>query len=589
MPRSPNLAAPALAALAFAAGLLPEGAGAWGSGHLDWQRQLHEALPPAFMKRIAPETEELAIREWSKYPDSFESFESEAGLIGPEGLATLERYGVARRYDLHSERARAVAFLLLVEALRAGRHETALFWVANIGHSVADMPASNHDPLLHLATYDWSQLPLRLADGGELREAVGMLDLSHVARHPEGKSAFAAAVERLCLRDDGRDARAALLEIMRYGQEGAAYCAARGPRIWEAALARATVDNPETRAALFEPVAELGAWALVRVARDFEVALRLAESGEALPEIDEALLAEHAGQIDALLAERRLEDEALYSGLRRPLGETGSPAGGNGGAGPVGVVLEPAWRMNEGMTGFGDRVLAAMVCRTLGDAGRPYATLDLRDVLADRLPDPAAMPVLVFAARQAGNYHAYRREALEEALRRYREAGGAVLWIGGRGRPLAAPALAPAFEQAEPGPWPVSAEALPGSRLALVGGDAQGDGEWTFLRNPYTPAGWHRPYGPLHLPKGGASDVGIETLLELRSGDERFLVGAVERPSAEAGEPGKPVVGPVAWLPTYALHPWLFVEAGTVEAADLLRLDEAGARIFFEALDRIAP
>ncbi len=572
-----------LAALGCAVALLPGSAGAWGSGHLDWQRQLHEALPPAFMERIAPETEALAVREWSKYIDSFESFESEAGIIGPEGLATLERYGVARRYDLHSERARAVAFLLLVEALKAGRHETALFWIANIGHSVADMPACNHDPLLHLATYDWSQVPLRLPCGAELHEAVGMLDLSHVARHPEGKIAFAAAVERLRLRDDGRDARTALLGIMRYGQEGAAYCAARGPRIWEAALARVAEDTPETRAALFEPVAELGAWALARVARDFEVALRLAESGETLPEIDEALLAEHAVQIDSLLAERRLEDEALYAGILRPLGQTGDSAAENSGSRPIGVALEPTWRMNEGMTGFGDRVLAAMVCRALEDVGRPRATLDLRSILEDGLPDPAAMPVLVLAARQVGNYHAYRRDALEKALRRYREAGGAVLWIGGRGRPLAAPALAPAFAQAEPGPWPVTSEALAGSRLALVGGDASEDAGWTLRRDPHTPAGWHRPYGPLHLPEAVETAKGIEPLLELRSGEERFLVGAVERHS------GDPATGPFAWLPTYALHPWLLAEASTVPTADLLRLDESGARIFMEALDRIAP
>jgi hypothetical protein len=557
----------------IALALLPGKAGAWGSGHADWQRQLHEALPPAFMERIAPETAELAIREWSKYPDSFESFESEAELIGPEGLATLLRHGVARRYDLHSERARAVAFLLLVEALREGRDEAALFWVASIGHSVADMPACNHDPLLHLATYDWSQIPLRLAGGAELREAVGMLDLSHVARHPEGHAALAAAVARLRLGDDGRNARTALLEIMRYGQEGAAFCATRGPRIWEAALARVAADNSETRAALFEPIAELGAWALVRVARDFEMAQRLAASREALPEIDEALLARHAEEIDALLADRRLEDEALFSGLLRPLDQGGAS---------IGVALEPTWRMNEGITGFGDRVLSAMVCRSLGDAGIRYATLDLREIAESGLPDPAAIPILVLAAREIRSYHTYRREALEEALRGYRKSGGAVLWVGGGHRPLAAPALAAALSEAKPGPWPVAAESLPGSRLVLAASASSAGGEWTFLRNPQTPAGWHRPQGPLHFSEAGESVEGIDALLELRSGGDRFLVGAIERP------PDEPDTGPLAWLPVYALHPWLHVEPRTVEAASLLRLDEAGGRIFHAVLERLS-
>jgi len=570
-PSLPAPLLPLLLALACALPLLPGLAWGWGSGHVDWQRQLHEALPPAFMERIAPETETLAIRGWSKYIDSFEGFESEAALIGPEGLAMLERYGIARRYDLHSERARAVAFLLLVEALRAERHDAALFWIASLGHSAADMPAGNHDPLLHLATYDWRQVEIGLSGGASVREAVSALDLSHTARHPEGQAAFAAAVERLRLRDDGRDARRALLEIMRYGQEGAAYCAARGPGIWEAALAWSADDTPATRAALFEPIAELGAWALVRVARDVEVALRLAQSDEALPEIDEALLARHAEEIADLLASRRLEDDLLFAGLLRPL----DPAEGEA---PVGVVLEPAWRMNEGVTGFSDRTLATMLCRALDDAGRAYATLDLREILREGLPDPAAMPCLVLAARQVRSYHGYRREALEEALLRYREAGGAVVWIGGHHRPLASPVLAPAFAEAEPGHWPVPSEALPGSRLVLAGSTGAGEGEWTFRRDPHTPAGWHRPYGKLHLPAAAVALEGIEPLLELRSGGETYLVGAVER------DPESPEAGPLAWLPVYALHPWLLVEPGTVEASQLLRLDEAGAEIFAAAL-----
>jgi hypothetical protein len=235
------------------------------------------------------------------------------------------------------------------------------------------------------------------------------------------------------------------------------------------------------------------------------------------------------------------------------------------------------------MTGFADRVLAAMVCHTLDGAGRAYATVDLREIVHKRLPHPAAMPVLVLAARRLGNYHGYRREALEEALRAYREAGGAVLWIGGRERPLASSGLAPSFAEAEPGPWPVPTEKLPGSGLFLAGDASREVGDWAFLRTPYTPAGWQRPYGPLHLPETVVSDEQIEVLLELRDGDNRYRVGAIER---LANAPG---LGPLAWLPTYALHPWLFAEPVAVEPASLLRLDEVGTRIFLTALDRLRP
>jgi len=536
---------------------------AWGDGHVDWQRSLHEILPSDFMARIDPETAETAIRHWSKYIDSFESFEPEFELIGPEGLALLERYGITRRYDLHGERARAVAFLLIVEALRAGRYEAALFWIANFGHSVADMPAGNHDPLLHLATYDWAVIDLSLSGGTPVREVARTLDLSHSARHPEGAAAFAAATERMRIEDDGRDAREALLEIMRYGHEGAAYLAARGPAIWDAAIARGLEDGEATRAALFEPVAELGAWALVRVARDVKAALRIAASGESLPELDEELLAEHAEWLREHVSIRAFEGDQLFAPLRRHL-----PGPEEGGAEVVGVVLEPVWRMNEAMFGFSDRTLAAMVCRSLDAVGRPHLAIDLREVLAEGFPDPAVLPAVVVAARRLNSYHGLRREDFERVLEDYRSAGGRVLWIGGHQRPVAAEVLAAAMEPEGKGDWPLPEEELPGSRLVLGGGS----GEWTMWRHPFTRAGWHRPYGRLGIDPEAP---GVEPLLELQGGERKILVGAVERVD------GRP---PFAWLPAYALHPWILTEPGEVEPEALLALDPAGTAILEAAL-----
>ncbi|MEX2581070.1 MAG: hypothetical protein WD342_18570 [Verrucomicrobiales bacterium] len=566
---------------------LPAAALGWGSGHVDWQRKLQEIMPAAIMERVDPEIAERSIHEWSKYIDSFESFASQADLIGEEGMARLERAGIRRRYDLHGEKARAVNFVLIVESLRAERYDAALFWIACFGHSAADMSAANHDPLLHLATYDWGTMDLTLADGVPLGHALRALDLSHTARHAEGLTAFSAAVERMRVPDDGREAEAAMLNIMSYGQKGAAFCAERGPTILQAAVKRALTDEPATRAALFEPMAELGAWALVRVARDVEAALRLAEASDPLPQLNESLSRKQAKRMEAWVRNRKLEDDAFLVPILRPLRDvsaTGTPAAGTPAAGTpatgvpaTGVILEPTWRMNEGMFNLLDKTVAVAVCRTLENSGAPYATIDLRALLNDGAPSPERLPCLIVPARSVRNYHGMTSAQLKASLRDYRRAGGKVVWIGGNTPPLAAPVLADAMSQAEGGQWPVPPEQMKGSRIVLPDTGL----EWTVTRNPLTPAGWHRPFSSVTIDP---TDERITPLLELKSRNRTFTTGAVEHSGDE---------GPLAWLPVYALHPWLLVAPEFPEDPADLGLDEAGAAILEAALaavrDRTAP
>jgi hypothetical protein len=102
--------------------------------------------------------------------------------VGAENLDGLKRQGLATRYDLHSDKGRAVAFCQLVRALNEKRHDRALLWLAGLAHSTADMAACNHDPVVHIATYGWGckEWGMKLPGGKPLAEIIGCLDLGWV-------------------------------------------------------------------------------------------------------------------------------------------------------------------------------------------------------------------------------------------------------------------------------------------------------------------------------------------------------------------------------------------------------------------------
>ena len=95
--------------------------------------------------------------------------------------------------------------------------------------------------------------------------------------------------------------------------------------------------------------------------------------------------------------------------------------------------------MNDAMLGYEDRVLSAGICRSMSTAKRSYATLDVRTVLAQGLPSPQRMPVLILSATGLRNYAWLKVGDLNAKLQTYLDAGGRVLWIGGDAKPPARP------------------------------------------------------------------------------------------------------------------------------------------------------
>jgi len=543
-------------------------ADAWG-GHDVVARAIVERLPDELLEKIdQPETLRKAIVQWSGYPDSFDGFEPEAELIGPGGLALLERHNVKRRYDLHHDWARPVIWLALVDALRGERYKTALFWIAVLSHSTSDMSACNHDPIVHVATYDWSQIDLMLPGGQPFGRVAGRLHLKTATETDDDKRLFAATVDSMLLADDGRDARRTLFNIMLYGHRGAGFCAERGYPLLKAAFDDAQTGNEEHRLARNRYLAELGAWGVVSTLRDTEAALRLAKTEFAvdMPELQ----ADYRTAVAEWVAGRPLADEALFKPVLRPVDAETRDA--------VGVVLEPTWRMNEASLGFHQRVLAVAACRTLADIQHAYATLDVRQ-LQHTVPDCRRTPVILMIADRLRSYAGIDGKRIEANLAAYRASGGHLVWIGEHIPQAVFPELGAPSTAKLPEQWPNEPAEVAKCELSLAGTASPA---WPLLRSPQTPAGWQRPACPT-LRRADPLR-GMEPLVEFTAGGERGTVGVVCR-NGDAG--GGTKLATAAVLPTVAIHPYLFDKPDAEGPLADIRFDAAGRTVLMETLQRI--
>jgi hypothetical protein len=546
----------------------------WGRGHQDIARQVFARLPPALLDQLPPPAREAAIKTYALWPDSFAAFGVDD--VGEDAIAQLNRAGIANRYALHTDKGRAMSFVLLVQALREHRYARAALWIGVLSHSTSDMAAINHDPLVHSVIYT-SGYHLRLADG-QRPSALGVFDISDLVAVPGADaSVWPDAAAAVTLADDGRDPATALLDIMRYGQQGADFCATRGIPILADAVRGAEQHDDGARRRARQALAELGAWAVARTVRDATVAARLAAGTDAV-ELTPAVEAAFAAWDDRFMRERSLSDDALFAPILRPLPPGNRPA--TAPAPPLtGVVLEPTWRMNDAFLGYGDRILAASVCRSLAAVGRPYATLDVRDVLAHGFPPPERLPAVVLSATALRNYGWMHVADLDRAVTAYLNAGGHLVWIGGEARPVdgltaVGHAMGRTPKQALPAQELLHGDAaLHDARLVLV----DPPNAWNFERPPALNVGWTQPLCPWRFEHLGPD---LEPALRLQGPQLDMTVGVYWRASTHG-----PLQG--AYLPIYSLAPHLFVPSDRWPEPAMPQLDAPPLRILTAVLDRL--
>jgi len=475
-------------------------------------RAVLERLPEEVRSSFSPEVTRRAIAFGSHYPDSFDPF-SPADL-GESAVASLLAAGLKVRFDLHLEHGRVASFAALVEAFREENPAHIAHWIASHSHVIADMAACNHDPLVHTATYGWGFWKVKLPHGNDFSKVVPLLDLSGSARDEAGGSAaFARAIDRFHIEDDGRDRAEQIHEILLYDQEGARFCSSRGSDILRGSVLWADSRDEAGRKLLWERIGELGAWAVVRTLRDVSVARRFAKENRP---VQLTAKDEEAARIsvETLLRERLVEEDSLFSPILRPLR--------SGDRGLIGVVIEPTWDMNDAMLGFSSRVQATAIVRTLSKQHRPHATLDLRELLSGGFPDPSAVPLLVITATSCHNYYWMNVRDLDAGLSTYLGKGGKVLWIMGTG-PLPEAAFAPlraALRRTEANSLPIPVVDFVKATLTA---HFPGTPSWRMANTPETPAGWQKPLCPWWFDESTCPD--LEPLLTLSCRPAPLIVG----------------------------------------------------------------
>jgi hypothetical protein len=525
----------------------------WGSGHDVVGRAVAARLPAPWAERLTGAALARFCAD-NHYPDSRVDFKADA-RVTPAEVAYLAGKKMVNSGQFHTDEGRGEAFVLLVRALKENRPESALLWLATLAHSTADMVACNHDPIVHLATYGRNdpRWAFRLPN----EKALAGLDLGWVESVPEAKAVWEKSLANVRAADSGKGAEDAVLDVMLAGLDGVGTCAPHGVPIVRDAAAWAAEKSPASRDSLAASFSALGCLAVERLLRDFLAAERLARAGD-VPAVTDAVGKRYQAAFAELTASRRFEDDSLTKGLIAPQ-RPGAPC--------LGVVAEPTWRMNDGMFGFNDRVLAAQAVTALRKRGKNAALVDVRALMAGGVR-AEQVPVLLVFAQKASAYYTLQPKTLTEQLAKYRQAGGRVVWVGGALPDRALCDFPQALAcRADVGKgytysWtrlPVGTNAYATLSLKIGDGPAR-----RLARDPSFNAGWHIPSNTTFFkPEAAESLWPLATLLD---GDKPMLVGAAWPKAAPE----------VAYLPVYTVYPYLWTREVPALAPFELGLDAQG-------------
>jgi len=531
----------------------------WGPGHNAQTRLMFESLPKQIQEFLPADVKERLIRKYSHYPDAFNPLEESE--FGAKAMDLFKQHRIKTRYSFHKDRGRLVAVKLLIEEFKNmdNPQRTALL-MGIISHSIGDEGACNHDPFIHYITYALAAYKLKMAKG------VG-LDFYNVANDKSGKVIIRELMEGFKPKVISDKPAKVMERLWLVGVEANVYMTKRGALI---AATYAPKAKKNVREAGSRALAELGVNGAKLAANFVVTAWHFAKNDVAF-DFTPDTYREFKKIEHEFLACRSINDDSIFSGLL-----DSNPAGK-----AVGVLIEPSQKMNGAYMAFSAKYLMSAAMTLMKKNGVPYRALNLRDVDVKGLRSPDSIPVIVICS----GYARIPAGALD-ALKKYVKGGGKLLWIGGRDRKLLGK-LSESLETVEDSVVPVSkkyglqnAESIKISSIFFKGDFALALGEkkYPFIRNPNTPAGWHKPYCPYRVKIAGS---GLESLAELRVGEKRMDIAAVLR--------DKKGNATHVFVPEYLVAPYLLTDPKGMIDVSWPRLDEVGRAVLTESLKLLVP
>lgn len=554
----------AIGVIFFCILLFPSNLWGWGAGHTFQADLLFEVLPEDVRDFFSIDGggKENLIRKYVTYPDRCASFDEK--ILGQEAITILKRYGVKNSFYLHSVRidgkGQAVAFKLLVKAMTVKNREQAAVWAGSLMHSIGDDAACNHGPLLSYMLRAFEPQKIKMSKG------IG-LDFGDI-NTPRGREIVKSILEGYKPAVVSNDPDEVLRKILITSWHNAAFMTQREGRI---AATYASGASTEVIDDGMRAMAELGTETVKQVADLIITAWQFAREGKDL-ELTDAIMETSQQEIKKFMQNKPLEDDSIYAGLLNPTAAKIS----------VGVIIEPTRIYNRGFFSGGSKYILSAIMRELKNASVPYLPLDIRKIEASGLPPPRKVPVLVVCA---GGSDPIPGKVINE-FKSYTGAGGRLMWMGGtRGNHL--------------GELSATLERVPDDMLIVTHRDGYdnrevinkvsirflskyqellGKKDYRFIKNPNTPAGWHKPVCNLHIVSDNPR---IKKLAEVSDGKKTITVAGAWMEKDNRAK--------YIFLPEYLLAPYLLSGEDTLANPSKPVLDSVGRSLLAASLELLYP
>lgn len=502
---------------------------AWDVEH-DEVAQLTGDFLPTEIKSTMTFADYGILMESCHYPDMLEypvdgkrryrTLDELGAWVGPHDKEIFKEHGYTSSGWLHREHGKALVMGLLARAFAEGASARAAFYISVMTHQVSDESALNHPPVLQFVQY--SRFP-----GVDYRQR----------KVEEGaKNLFG-------FRSDGYIVKRVREKLRGYKPvvpcEDFADCVMHFNvdvvrQADYAARHEVTIGYGPLPAAQ-EELADLVAMQVRTLENMIWTCWTFRSREASLPSAD----------FDRRCAVRQEEElrtldpaqQEVFAGLFDASLDPRSPRGA------VGIVCEPYGMFATSETPYVSRMLGAMCARSLRRLGYAVKGLSFFDVSRNGLPDPKELPCLLFFTGGSGYMCRDVDAGAVAAVRAYRERGGTLILVGGADKnDLSGFASAMTIRSNREVPvtakWAHEEEGDCRKMALVVEGMRH-----PFVRNPNFD-GFCKPVCSVTVDPVKAP--GISVLASLDNGRDVRAI-AVRK-------------GLVAWMPAYALMPYLFVK-----------------------------
>ena len=531
---------------------------AWGNGHIGHADLVLNYLPNDIANFLKSETS-LPPQKWAKFPDGMKKHSVQPNVVNAIGIADASFIDTFARSQFfwHHDDAKCMAFILLAKAFRENNPKSASFYFGVLMHSISDMSAFNHAPILHYLTFfkynpqafpnvnldidAYNELPeIRKRTKEILADFIpdtSLKDFEQTIAQLYMQSAFDSAYlskieNKIAIQEKGKKYSNAYIETFsRLIDYQVRLCVNITCSAW--ALAKSDTElNPKNFLFADLKKVELPKNIKIKTKRIF---MKFSK-------------------------QRKLSDDSVFEGI---CDETKTPA--------IAFIVEKSGIMDRSAIGLKTKFLASISARYLKKIGKNIQLIDIANIKNFDL-SPEKFPVLVISDLTGVRFKKY--------IEKYVNDGGKIIIMGGQSTNFSGLQqhckTRPNNETPVSTAWGVvNIDVIKKMSLTFKNAFASLEkNEIPFKRNPNV-VGWYKPISNIEILPSEK----VIPLVDLKYGDDKKTYTVSAGFKNDKGEIF------AIWLPQYLLMPTLFSDdIGTQDWSKPI-LDSFSAPIFEKCLN----